>query len=92
MERASADARAADERAGGLQREIDRLLASRGATCDAIAAQRGQATASAFDVLADLFVEVERAGRAMAAEADRRRVAGRACERAYDANRSAGGE
>ncbi|EXF45284.1 hypothetical protein BAY1663_02363 [Pseudomonas sp. BAY1663] len=84
LERASADARNADERAGGLQREIDRLRASRGATCNAIAAQRGQAAASAVDVLADLFIEVERAGRELAAEADRRGVAGRACERAYD--------
>lgn len=85
LERASDDARIADERADGLQREVDRLRASRGATCDAIAAQRGQAAGSAFDVLADLFVEVERAGRAMAGEADRRGVAGRACVAAYDA-------
>src|SRR5690606_19367819 len=92
LERASDDARIADERADGLQREGDRLRASRGATCDAIAAQRGQAAGSAFDVLSDLLVEVERAGRAMAAEADRRGVAGKACERAYDANRSAGGQ
>lgn len=85
LERASTDARIADERADGLQREIDRLRASRGATCDAIAAQRGQATASAVDMLADLLIEVERAGRELAAEADRRGVAGMACERAYDA-------
>lgn len=85
MERASADARAADERAGGLQREVDRLRASRGATCDTIAAQRGKATGDAFGVLADMFVEMERAGRELAAEADRRGVAGRACERAYSA-------
>ena len=84
MERASVDARVADSRADGLQREVDRLRASRGATCSAIAAQRGEASASAFDVLADLFTEVERAGRDLAAEADRRGVAGRACERAYD--------
>lgn len=85
MERASADARAAADRAGGLQREVDRLRASRSATCDAIAAQRGQAAGSSFDVLADMFVEMERAGRELAAEADRRGVAGRACERAYEA-------
>lgn len=84
LERASADARIADERADGLQREVDRLRASRGATCNAIAAQRGQAAGSAIDVLADLFIEVERAGRELAAEADRRGIAGRACERAYD--------
>ncbi|WP_437880883.1 DUF2514 family protein [Pseudomonas sp. LRF_L74] len=85
LEDARADAGRADERADGLQREVDRLRASRGATCDAIAAQRGQATNSAFDVLADLFSEVEREGRAMAAEADRRGVAGRSCEKAYGA-------
>lgn len=92
MERASADARSADERADGLQREVDRLRASRGATCETIAAQRGQAAGDAFSVLADVLEEMERAGRELAAEADRRGVAGRACERAYDANRSAAGE
>lgn len=85
LERASADARIADERADGLQREVDRLRASRGATCNTIAAQRGQAAGDAFSVLADVFVEVERAGRAMAAEADRRGVAGRACVAVYEA-------
>lgn len=85
LERASADARIADERAGGLQREIDRLRASRGATCDAIATQRGQAAGSAFDMLADVLSEMERAGRELAAEADRRGVAGQTCERTYGA-------
>lgn len=87
LERASADARAADELAVGLQREVDRLRRSRSATCDTIAAQRSQAAESVVDVLADLLVEVERAGREMAAEADRRGIAGRACEAAYDALR-----
>ncbi|NRH28345.1 DUF2514 family protein [Pseudomonas sp. MS19] len=35
-------------------------------------------------VLADLLEEMERAGRAMAAEAQRRGDSGSACERAYD--------
>lgn len=85
LERASADARDADQRADGLQREVARLRAGRAATCNTIAAQRGEAAGSTFGVLADLLLEVERAGRAMAAEADRRGIAGAACERAYDA-------
>lgn len=85
LDQVIADARDAAGRADGLQRELNRLRASRGATCDTIASQRGEAAASSFDVLADLFVEVEREGRAMAEEADRRGIAGSACERAYEA-------
>lgn len=84
MERASADARAAADRAGGLQREVDRLRASRSATCDAIAAQRGQAAGSSFDVLADVLSRVDAAAGELAAYADRSRIAGAACEAAYD--------
>ena len=84
VERASADARVADERADGLQREVARLRAGRGATCSAIASQRGEAADDALGMLADVLIEMERAGRELAAEADRRGVAGRACERAYE--------
>lgn len=84
VERASADARVADERADGLQREVARLRAGRGATCSAIASRRGEAAGDSLGMLADVLIEMERAGRELAAEADRRGVAGRACEAAYD--------
>ena len=87
VERASADARIADDRAGGLQREVARLRAGRAATCSAISAQRGEAAGDALGMLADVLIEMERAGRELAAEADRRGVAGRACERSYEALR-----
>ena len=75
-------AAAAADSAGRLQQQVARLLASRGATCDTIAAQRGQ---TAADMLSAVLDEMERAGRAMAADADAAGIAGAACERAYDA-------
>lgn len=82
LERAQADAAAADRIAGGLRAELNRirgLIASYSGAPDG--SQAGRSTA---DLLADLLEEVEREGRAMAAEADRRGVAGAMCERAYD--------
>ena len=83
IEQAQADAAAADRIAGGLRAELNRirgLIASYSGAPDG--SQAGRSTA---DLLADLLEEVEREGRAMAAEADRRGVAGAACERQYDA-------
>lgn len=88
IEQAQADAAAADSAADGLRREADRLkrkLASCASTGAGSAPGRDAGT-----VLADVLSEVEAAGRAMAAEADRRGVAGAACERQY--GRVAGGE
>lgn len=85
LERAQADAAAADRIAGGLRAELNRirgLIANYSGTPD-----RSQAGRSTADLLADLLEEVEREGRAMAAEADRRGVAGAMCERAYDGMR-----
>ena len=81
-ETADTAAAAAADSAGRLQQQVARLLASRGATCDTIAAQRGQ---TAADLLAQVLTDMERAGRAMAADADAAGIAGAACERAYDA-------
>ena len=86
-EQARADAADADQRADSLQQHVARLLASRGATCGAIAAQGGAPARDPAVLLADLLGRVEQAGRELAAEADRRAVAGRACERAYGALR-----
>jgi len=82
LEQAQADAAAADRIAGGLRAELNRirgLIASYSGAPDGSTAGRSTA-----DLLADLLEEVEREGRAMAAEADRRGVAGAMCERAYD--------
>lgn len=85
---ANADAAAADATADSLRAELDRIK-RRAAGC--ASATTGSATAeSATGVLADLLSEVEAAGRAMAAEADRRGVAGGACELSYDAVKRGG--
>nr|WP_286948244.1 DUF2514 family protein [Pseudomonas sp. UBA6718] len=83
IEQAQADAAAAGATADGLRGEADRLkrkLASCAGTVAGSAPGR-----DAGSVLADLLAEVEREGRAMAAEAQRRGIAGAACERQYDA-------
>lgn len=82
-EQALADAAAADATADGLQHELERLK-RRAASC-ARATTGGASTKDATTVLADVLSEVESAGRAMAAEADRRGIAGAACERSYEA-------
>lgn len=76
------DAATAAATADGLRRELDRIR-RRAASCPA-AADGGAPGRDNTELLADLLAEVESAGRSMAAEADRRGVAGVACERAYD--------
>lgn len=76
------DAATAAATADGLRRELDRIR-RRAASCPA-AADGSAPGRDSTELLADLLAEVESAGRAMAAEADRRGVAGAACERAYD--------
>lgn len=77
----AADAAAADRTAAGLREHVERL-SRRPARCPS-AAGGGEAADPARLVLAELLLEVERRGRELAAEADRRRVAGLACEAAY---------
>lgn len=78
---AAADAAAADRTAAGLREQVERL-SRRPARCPA-AAGGGESADPARVVLADVLLEMERRGRDLAAEADRRRVAGLACESAY---------
>ena len=73
------DAAAASAAAGGLL-DAARAAADRAAACDSAATGR-----SAADSLADVFADMERAGRSMAAEADAAVIAGQACEAAYGA-------
>ena len=84
-EQARADAAVADQRADSLQQQVARLLASRGATCSAIAAQGGPPARDAAVLLADVLSRVEQAGRELAKEADRRGGPGRTCEQFVDA-------
>lgn len=82
LEVAQADIAAADATADGLRVELNRLKRSRPGNS---AAGAGVETGpSATAVLADLLEEVERAGRAMAEEAQRRGVNGSSCERRFD--------
>lgn len=82
LEIAQADIAAAGATADGLRVELDRLKRKRP---EHPAAGVGVAPgASATAVLADLLEEVERAGRAMAEEAQRRGIAGTSCERRFD--------
>ncbi len=85
---AAADAAAADATADSLRGELARI--KRRAASGACAATGSPSAESTTGVLADLLGEVEAAGRAMAAEADRRGVAGRACEGAYAAVKGGG--
>lgn len=82
---AAADARRADRAAGELRDQLAAFVArARETAGSAGAACGGPPAGTELDVLAQLLGEVESAGRAMAAEADRRGIAGAACERAYD--------
>ena len=79
--------RAAAAAAGGRMLDAARAAAARcgGAAVGSAAAASSAPADRPGAVLADVLAEVERAGRAMAEEADRRGIAGSACERAYDA-------
>lgn len=82
--RARADAVAADAVAGQL-REYAADLAARADACSAAPATVGAAASAPGSVLAELLGRVESRGRELAAEADRRGVAGFECEQRYDA-------
>lgn len=84
-EQARADAAVADQRADSLQQQVAKLLASRSATCGAIAAQGGPPARDAAVLLADVLSRMEQAGRELAKEADRRGGPGRTCEQFVDA-------
>ena len=88
LELAQGRADAAESAAGGLRREIDRLLASHRATCDTIAAQQRQAGTSAVVVLGGLLEEADRMAGELATALERSRIAGLACEAIVDRMKS----
>ncbi len=84
LEVVQADAVAAESSAAGLRREVERLRASRAATCGAITAQQRAARQPAIVVLGELLESADRMAGDLAAALDRSRVAGMACEAAYE--------
>lgn len=87
---ASADAAVAASAADSLQQQVDRLLAGR-AACNTRVTQGSAAVRDLTDMLADLRRRAdERAGQ-LAQIADASRIAGQACEKAYDALGRSGG-
>ncbi|WP_097138411.1 MULTISPECIES: DUF2514 family protein [unclassified Pseudomonas] len=89
---ATADAGAADVAGDRLHVTADEF-ASRfsGSTCDPSAAQRGASAVRAAMVLSDLLQRADKRAGELAAAYDQARVAGLACEAAYDSLRVKGG-
>lgn len=83
--RADADsAAAAGNRLQQTVADLQRRLRQRGASGNTATGSGGQAAAKQCSVLTDLFSESVERNQQLAAEADRRRIAGLACERAYE--------
>ena len=82
--RARADSAAAAGAADRLRDHAARLAAS-AAACDPAAAGVGPAASAPGSVLADMLGRLEAHGRELAAEADRRGIAGSECAQRYDA-------
>ncbi|HCP54602.1 MAG: hypothetical protein CMK72_00985 [Pseudomonadaceae bacterium] len=82
IDASAVDATVAGATADRLRAELARI--KRASSCSGTASG-GEAGTNQTALLADLFEEVERAGRAMAEEAQRRGDSGANCERAFDA-------
>ena len=81
-DQARADAAAAASIADGLRKQVAELIGrSRGSAASA----RGPATGNALDLLADVLGRTDEAAGEFARIADERDIAGRQCERDYDA-------
>lgn len=81
-EQALADARAADAVAGQLRKRVAELSPSRAS--HPAAASGGEAAGDPIGVLADVLSRADRRAGILAEYADAARIAGQACERAYD--------
>ena len=80
---AAHDAALAGAAADSLQQRVDQLLASR-AACSSRVAKGGAAVRDLTAVLADLRRQADERAGELAAIADANRIAGQACESAYD--------
>lgn len=83
-EQARADARAADAIAGQLRRRVAELVAA-GRTGHSAPTSGSEAAGDPLGMLADVLERADRRAGILAEYADAARVAGQACERAYDA-------
>lgn len=81
---ARADAAAANDAAGRLRLRVAELLAARRSAKDPSTSSPSQAAGNADDLLALLLEKSVRRATDLAAYADQARIAGMACERAYD--------
>ena len=84
-ETASADAGRARAESGRLRERVAELVAAGRAAGNSSAAARGQAAGDPLDVLADVLLRADQRAGDLADFADRARIAGAACERAYGA-------
>jgi len=82
---ARADAATANDAAGRLRQRVNELLAAARAPKDPTTPSAGEAAGDAANLLSDLFLESVERNRRLAETADAARIAGKACERAYDA-------
>ncbi len=84
-DQARADARAADAVAGRLRQRVAQLVAASRAGGDSTATGGSSAASDPIGVLADVLERADRRAGVLAEYADAARIAGLACERAYDA-------
>jgi hypothetical protein len=84
-EEARLDARTADAAADGLRKRINELLAAARASQDSAATSGSASAGDPLGVLADVLEKSDRRAGIVAEYADSARIAGQACERAYDA-------
>ncbi|MDW3686568.1 DUF2514 family protein [Cupriavidus sp. CV2] len=82
---ARADAAAANDVSGRLRQRVAELLAAGRAAGNPAPTGTGQAAGDPLDVLADVLGRADKRAGELAAYADAARIAGQACERAYDA-------
>lgn len=78
------DAVAAGERLQQTVKQLQRRLRESEASGNTCVTSGSQTATKQCGVLTDLFTESVKRNQQLAAEADRRRIAGLACERAYD--------
>lgn len=84
-DRARADARAADAVAGRLRQRVADLVAAGRAGSNSAPTSGGTPADDSLGVLADMLERADRRAGVLAEYADAARIAGQACERAYDA-------
>lgn len=80
---ANADAASADSSSKRLREQLAKFAST--AASYTGTSDRGKAISDPVGLLSGVLIDMESTGRAIAEEADRRRLAGEACEAAYDA-------